>query len=343
LLDSTGYVGRYEMRWGVQKPHLNYGDWLYRAYEPQYFERPKIIIVRFRNKALKRRLVATYDLTRIYVRENFNVVNIASEEYDIKYLLALINSSIINFWYHRRNAQVTINPVYFRQLPIYPARAKIQAELVEKVDRILSKNAQLNEFREQGYIIRKQRDGNSLIEIPYDRLLAEIQQSVPNFSTLTLFDAKAAGLFTIPDRCDLQVRISRNVYTPDRYPTSVVLRHNKLWLVVEDDNIRRYLLGYLKRPQWQGKTWDEIKNQATLPTEANDLNTFFAAEQQRRNEIQTLLDEVAQIDVEIDEKVLDLYGITDPDDCQRILGSAVTSEEDEAEIAEDEAESEDGE
>lgn len=189
-------------------------------------------------------------------------------------------------------------------------------------------------------MIRKQRDGNTLIEIPYDRLLAEVQQRNPNFSTLTLFDAKAAGLFTIPDRCDLQVSISSNVYTPDRYPTSVVLRHNKLWLVIEDDNIRRYLLGYLKRPQWQGKTWDEIKNQVTLPYEANDLNTFFATEQQRRSEIQTLLDEVAQIDAEIDEKVLDLYGITDPSDRQRILGSAATSEEDEVNEVEDVTENE---
>jgi hypothetical protein len=115
-----------------------------------------------------------------------------------------------------------INPVYFRQLPIYPADAETQAELVEKVDRILSKNAQLNEFREQDYVIRKQRDGNTLIDIPYDRLLIEVQQKNSNFSMLTLFDAKAAGLFTIPDRCDLQVTISSNVYTPDRYPTSIV-------------------------------------------------------------------------------------------------------------------------
>jgi hypothetical protein len=121
---------------------------------------------------------------------------------------------------------------------------------------------------------------------------------------------------------------------------TALLRHNKLWLVVGDDNIRRYLLGYLKRPQWQGKTWDEIKNQATVPTEANDLNTFFAAEQQRRIEIQTLLNEVAQIDAEIDEKVLDLYGITEPSDRQRILGSAATSEEDEVNETEDLAEDE---
>jgi len=285
--------------------------------------------------------VATFDNTGFYNRDNYN--NIISDEnsnYELKYILSLFNSSLLNYWYAKKFDNVNINPATFRQIPIYPADAATQAELVEKVDRILSKNAQLNELREQGYIIRKQRDGNILIEIPYDHLLAEVQRRNSNFSTLTLFDAKAAGLFTISDRCDLQVSISSNVYTPDRYPTSVVLRHNKLWFVVEDDNIRRYLLGYLKLPQWKGKTWDEIKNQVTLPYEANDLNTFFVTEQQRRTEIQTLLDEVDQIDAEIDEKVLDLYGITDPGDRQRILGSVSNSEEDEANEGENIAEKE---
>jgi len=106
--------------------------------------------------------------------------------------------------------------------------------------------------------------------------------------------------------------------------------------VIADDNLRRYLLGYLKLSQWQGRTWDEIKNQAILPTETNDLNTFFAAEEQRCHEIQTLLNEVAQIDAEIDEKVLDLYGIMDPSDRQRILGSAATIEETREEIVNEE-------
>ena len=342
LLDTHSSIGRYSLYWDANQKYIHYGDWLWCPRDSRYFESTKLIVIRFRNRVLKRRLVAVYDNQKFYARENYSVIITSDSTYDLKYLLALFNSSVLNFWYRRRNDQVTINPIYFRQLPIYTADAETQAELVEKVDRILSKNAQLNEFREQGYVIRKQRNGNTLIDIPYDRLLIEVQQRNPNFSTLTLFDAKVAGLFTIPDRCDLQVSISSNVYTPDRYPTSVVLRHNKLWLVVEDDNIRRYLLSYLKLPQWQGKTWDEIKNQATLPTEANDLNTFFAAEQQRRTEIQTLLDEVAQIDAEIDEKVLDLYGITDPGDRQRILGSAANSEEDEAnkteDIVEDESE-----
>lgn len=335
LLDTESFIGRYELRWNRKQLHLKYGNWLMRPREQKYFDSPKLLFIRLRNRALKRRLVATYDDQKFYNRHNFSNIISNTTEYDLKYILALLNSSLLNFWYSRQYIDVEISITDTRQLPIYPADAETQAELVEKVDRILSKNAQINEFREQGYIIRKQRDGNTLIEIPYDRLLIEVQQKNPNFSTLTLFDAKAAGLFTIPDRCDLQFAISSNIYVPDRYPTSLVLRHNKLWLVVEDDNIRRYLLGYLKRPQWTGKAWDEIKNQATLPAETNDLNTFFTVEQQRRNEIQALLDEVAQIDAEIDEKVLDLYGITEPSDRQRILGSAATSEEDEASSDED--------
>ena len=334
LLDGTSFIGRYELRWGKSQKFLKYGSWLWCPRESKYFNSTKIILVRLRNKALKRRLIATFDDTNYYNRDNYNNIIVgANLDYCLKYILVLFNSSLLNYWYARKFDNVNINPTTFRQLPIYPVDAEVQAELVEKVDRIIAKNAQLNQFREQDYIIRKQRDRNTLIEIPYDRLLeeihGEIQQSNSNFSTLTLFDAQAIGLFSIPDRCNLEVTLGSNIYIPNRYPNSIVLRNNKLWLVVEDENIRRYLVNYLKRPQWQNRTWDEIKNKAILPTESNDFNIFFAAEQQRRNEIQALLDEVAQIDAEIDEKVLDLYGITNPSDRQRILGSVAVTEDEE--------------
>jgi len=327
LLDTNSSIGRYSLIWGDKQKYINHGNWLWCPRESRYFEQPKIVIIRFRNRALKYRLVSTYDEQNFYTRENYNTIISKNKDYDLKYILALMNSSVLNFWYRRRNDQVTINPIYFRQLPIFPADSQTQAELVEKVDQILAKNAQLNQFREQVYIIRKQRNGQNLIEIPGDRLLTEIQQTNRQFSTLSLFDAKAAGLFTIPDRCDLRLNISSNVYIPERHPNSVVLRNNKLWLVVENEQLRRYLVNYLKLPQWQGRSWDDIKNVAVIPAENSDLDIFFQAEQQRRLEIQTLLDEVAQIDSEIDEKVLDLYGITEPSDRDRILGNNVNFEE----------------
>ena len=49
---------------------------------------------------------------------------------------------------------------------------------------------------------------------------------------------------------------------------------------------------------------------------------------------------IAQIDAEIDEKVLNLYGINDPTDRQRILGSASKTDE-ETESTDDETETTD--
>ena len=59
----------------------------------------------------------------------------------------------------------------------------------------------------------------------------------------------------------------------------------------------------------------------------------FDAEVQKRSEIVTLLADIKRIDAEIDERVLDLYGITDAEDRERILGSAPVEED---EIVEDE-------
>jgi hypothetical protein len=160
-------------------------------------------------------------------------------------------------------------------------------------------------------------------------LLNELQNAKRDFPIITFFDARAIGLFSIPERCDLQATISSNIYISDKYPTSIVLRNNKLWLEIPDDNVRHYLLGYLKRPMWQGKTWDEIKNIALIPEDA-DLNTFFAAEAQKMNYITVLLADIKRIDREIDERVLDLYGIVNAEDRQRILGSAPMEEEEEA-------------
>jgi hypothetical protein len=194
------------------------------------------------------------------------------------------------------------------------------------VDAILAKNAALNQLREQDYVIRPQRDGATLIEIPYDVLLHSLQSADPGFPTLTLFEAQATGLLSIPAECDIGAQIGSNIYIPAKYPTSVVLRHNKLWLNVPGEDLRRYLVGYLSRPEWRDKTWDEIKNHASLPADADSLRLFFAREAEQIQQIDRLLSDIVQLDQEIDTRVLDLYGITDVADRQQILGSAPSIE-----------------
>ena len=60
----------------------------------------------------------------------------------------------------------------------------------------------------------------------------------------------------------------------------------------------------------------------------------FAEESRIVAGIQATLDSIAAADAEIDNRVLDLYGITDPADRQRILASAPVTED--ADLEEDE-------
>jgi hypothetical protein len=208
------------------------------------------------------------------------------------YILALFNSSLLNYWFARQFDNLHINPSYFRQLPIHSAGAATQAMFVSLVDEMLAKHAELNGFRAQGYTIKVRRNGTPWIAAPYDVLLSELQIKQRSFPTLTLYDAKAIDLFTIPENCDLSATISNNVFVPAKYPNSIVLRHNKFWLEVPDEKRHQYLLSYLQRPQWQGKTWDQIKSSAFLPEDNEALQTLFTLEQQKLEQISTLLYEI---------------------------------------------------
>lgn len=65
-----------------------------------------------------------------------------------------------------------------------------------------------------------------------------------------------------------------------------------------------------------------------MPENGEPLQAFFALEQQKIARITALLDEIKRVDMEIDERVLDLYGITNAADRQRVLGSVPVEEED---------------
>lgn len=330
LMDSTGFVGRYEMRWGAGRPYLKYGNWLWCERDAKYFNSPKLLVQDMRNRALSRRLVATYDDKQFYNRHNFSNIIGGNAAYDLKYILALFNSSLLNYWFARQYDNVHINPSYFRKLPIYPADVAAQAELVTQVDDLLARHASLNAYREQGYVIRTRRDGTREITIPYDILLRQIQQQDRDFSAYSLFQAQAAGFLRIPEQCDRAAQIKR-VFTPNKYPNTVVLRASQFWLEVDDPDLRRYLLNYLDRPQWKGRSWDEISSHALMPEPPEALAAFFAEESRIVAEIAGMLDAVTAADLALDNRILDLYGITHRADRARVLGSAPAAEDAEPE------------
>ncbi|MGH2638606.1 MAG: Eco57I restriction-modification methylase domain-containing protein, partial [Rhabdochlamydiaceae bacterium] len=116
LLDTKSQVKRYALIWGGR--YLKYGDWLWCPRDEKYFKEPKLVWVRLRNKALNRKLIATFDDQGFYNRDNFNNLISKDYRYSLKYLLALFNSKLLNYWYKSYFDNVNINPAQVKMLPI---------------------------------------------------------------------------------------------------------------------------------------------------------------------------------------------------------------------------------
>jgi hypothetical protein len=90
------------------------GSSLYVCYVPELLDAPrrreifdsreKLIVQEIRNITLPRRLIATYDNQQIYCLQSTNVINLRSEvnNWDIKFLLGILNSNAANFFFRQR-------------------------------------------------------------------------------------------------------------------------------------------------------------------------------------------------------------------------------------------------
>ena len=141
---AGGDVNRYRIVWNGES-WISYGDWLAAPRKKEFFVLPRILI----------REITNCRLFCSYIEEEFyntpSIINIIPKqncELNLKYLLAIINSSLIG-WYHNQTSpkaqkglfpKILINDV--RNLPI--AFCANQTLLIEKADLMLNYNAELH-------------------------------------------------------------------------------------------------------------------------------------------------------------------------------------------------------
>ncbi len=136
----------------------------YVQYEPRKLDAPrkkeiftspeKIIIQEVRNITLARRLIATYDDDQLYCLQTTNVINLKPDyqsQISLKYLLALINSSLLNWFF--RISFPSNNHIASNQLARLPIRVidnekdediSVHNKLVSLVEKILDLNIKMD-------------------------------------------------------------------------------------------------------------------------------------------------------------------------------------------------------
>jgi hypothetical protein len=131
-------INKYVTLWD-KKRWIKYGDHLA---EPRYsanFDLPEKIVIRQTSDCL----IATLDTQKFVCMNNLHIVNSKDEKYNLKYILAVINSKLMNFYYETLNpekgeALAEVKKQNVEKLLIKIADNQVQSLFIKKVDEILS-------------------------------------------------------------------------------------------------------------------------------------------------------------------------------------------------------------
>jgi len=172
-------IGRYWANWQSGK-WVKYGDWLSRPRDPKFFTLPHLVVQRIRNPKLKTRIVSTFIDPIDEYYNNSGLTNIIVKEgYSVEYVLAILNSKLMNWFYRQFFRDVNIKPEDLRGLPIKKISVIEQRTSVGLVEKMLSLNKRLNE------IGGKRTDEYSKIENEIKKTDSEIDEQVYQIYGLT--------------------------------------------------------------------------------------------------------------------------------------------------------------
>lgn len=118
---------------------------LHRPRESKYFENPKLIC-----KGMFLSPEFYYDEDKYYVGFSFSVIIQKDKNYNLKYLLGILNSEFAKNWFNangkKRGVGVDIGVLVFRKFPVYLANKDQQLEIAELVDKMQELNQELQKL-----------------------------------------------------------------------------------------------------------------------------------------------------------------------------------------------------
>jgi hypothetical protein len=108
------------------------------------FTENKILVQDIRNLKLFRRIVATFDDSKYYNLYTLHNILIKNPKVDLKYILAILNSKLMNFYFSSNFKDIHIKPRYLSVLPFYIPETNFQMILSDKADSISEYFKKLN-------------------------------------------------------------------------------------------------------------------------------------------------------------------------------------------------------
>jgi predicted RNA methylase len=132
-------INKYKLDW-KSEVWIKYGDNLAAPRYSANFEFDEKIVVRQTSDTL----IATLDINKFICLKNLHVItSIENSKFDLKYILSLINSKLLDFYHYLLNpekgeALAEIKKINLEKLPIKLISKEFQQPFIEKVDQILA-------------------------------------------------------------------------------------------------------------------------------------------------------------------------------------------------------------
>ncbi|MCD6227775.1 N-6 DNA methylase [Candidatus Micrarchaeota archaeon] len=180
--------GKNIIRYGVfwdKKEYISYGNWLGAPREKRFFTSPRIV-VRQIISGKPPRIYAGYTKEELYNTQiAFNILSKDDRKIRIKYILAILNSKLMNYYHKEKYLDPTKN--LFQKILIANAKKfpmKIipineQNKIITYVDKMLSLNKRLNELGD------KNTDEKRILEQEIEKTDKQIDQLVYKLYGLT--------------------------------------------------------------------------------------------------------------------------------------------------------------
>ena len=123
----------------------------------------KILIQNTRNESLKTRIVATIDKQGVYTTQGINIVIPKSEEYSLYFLLAILNSKLMNYLFSKKFLNLAIKAEYIKQIRFPRITLADQQPFIELADSMLVMNKDLQDKRSR--FLRRLQDNMPEVKI----------------------------------------------------------------------------------------------------------------------------------------------------------------------------------
>ncbi len=327
--DILRYSFRYNDLYVLYDPKLLSG-----AREEEIFLSDEKIITRQTGD----RIIATYDNEQFYTLDNTHLILRKNENYEIKYLLALINSKLINYYYRllvpekgRTYAQVRIEKLNI--LPIRLLKKQEQKVIIKIVDKILFLNKVkkdiLNTF---SILLNNTGQNNSFKSLSYYITL----QNAPNYSIKVvnneeLIEKDKIGLPTKFSVCKSGQHIILTVYYEkdvenvmkiyfedpvimEYFYLSIYSQVNKPKRYQKESEILERVLKDIKIPKGHKYKENDVKNIKSIMNAFQEQIAQFSVEYLEKTgnnlvDLKTVNHDIEKTDKEIDKIVYKLYGL----------------------------------